>query len=261
MSDHLKLQREFFEILDNFFKNATGERPEAFADLDRFGEAIHQKGKQLAPRATKAFEKVVDDLKRFYAGEDRLTTFQQAREVGGMKLVLGGASRFTSSHLASVGKMVLYADTILIPDPVLPWLEVNRTEEKFRHVNLLQAVFFLLRLKPLVDATLPYPAVMIFQSWEKSLETKDEVTRKGIANLILTFFSRFLDKPFADSSEILQYVRSSGAEFLDAVDRNQLFIAPGGKLGDPLAKAIPQYKSELQTWRSAEMSQKLFGVF
>ena len=174
-----------------------------------------------------------------------------------MKLVLGGGSRFTSAHLASVGKMALYADTILIPDPILPWLEVDRTEEKFRYVNLLQTVFFLLRLKPLVDANLPYPAVMIFQSWEKSLETKDEVTKKGIENLILAFFSRFLGKSFADPSEILQYVRSSGAEFLEAVERNQLFVAPGGSLGDPLAKAIPKYRNEIETWRSAEMNQKL----
>ncbi len=259
MADHLRLQREFFGILYDFFTNATGERPEDFADLDKFGEAIHQKGKQLAPGATKAFGKVVEDLKRFYVGEDRLTTFQQAREVGGMKLVLGGTSRFTSSHLASVGKMALYVDTILIPDPILPWLEVDRSEEKFRHVKLLEAVFFLLRLKPLVDATLPYPAVMVFQSWEKSLETKDEVTKKGLANIILAFFSRFLSKPFADPSEILQYVRSSGAEFLDAVERNHLFIAPGGELGDPLAKAIPQYKNEIKTWRSAEMNQTLSG--
>jgi hypothetical protein len=188
MSDHLRLQREFFRILHDFFTNATGERPEDFADLDKFGEAIHQKGKQLAPRAARAFGKVAEDLKRFYVGEDRLTTFQQAREAGGMKLVLGGTSRFTSAHLASVGKMALYADTILIPDPVLPWLEVDRSEEKFRLIKLLEAVFFLLRLKPLVDANLPYPAVVIFQSWEKSLETQDEVTKKGLAISCWPFF-------------------------------------------------------------------------
>jgi hypothetical protein len=259
MADHLRMQREFFGILYDFFTNATGERPDDFAGLDKFGEAIHQKGKQIAPRAARAFEKVVEDLKRFYVGEDRLTTFRQARENGGMKLVLGGTSRFTSSHLASVGKMVLYADTILIPDPILPWLEVDRSEEKFHDIKLLEAVFFLLRLKPLVDASLPYPAVMIFQSWEKSLETHDEVTRKGIDNLTLTFFSRFLEKPFADSHEVLHYVRSSGPDFLHAVERNHLFIAPGGVVGDPLAKAILQYKNEFKTWRSTEMNQRLSG--
>ena len=54
MSNPLATQREFFEILDEFFKEATGERPEKFAAVDKFGEAIHEKGKQFAPRAVKA---------------------------------------------------------------------------------------------------------------------------------------------------------------------------------------------------------------
>src|SRR5258708_22235810 len=117
MADHLRLQREFFGILYDFFTNATGERPEDFADLDKFGEAIHQKGKQLAPRATKAFGKVVEDLKRFYVGEDRLTTFQQAREVGGMKLVLGGAARIPRPSFGSRGRRGLYLESIGKPGP------------------------------------------------------------------------------------------------------------------------------------------------
>jgi len=106
MTDHLLLQREFFQILDDFFKNATGESPEDFADIEKFGDAIHRKGEKFAPRAIKAFEKAAGDLKAFY-GKGGVATFQQARAVGGMKLVLGGGSRFTSSHLASVRKMAL----------------------------------------------------------------------------------------------------------------------------------------------------------
>src|SRR5881394_622383 len=201
MPNPLATQREFFAILDEFFHDATGERPQEFAEVDKFGEAIRMKGNQFAPRAIKAFERVADRLKKFY-GEGNITTFAQAREVGGMKLVLGGGSRFTSSHLASVRKMALYADTILVPDPVLPWLEIERKEEKFRHVNLLQAVFFLLRLKPLVDADLPYPAVMTFQSWEKSLEQNDPVTKDRIDSFIVSFFSQFMGKPFANGTEV-----------------------------------------------------------
>src|SRR6266567_2770298 len=141
MASHLALQREFFAILGDFFKNATGESPDDFANVDEFGDAVHRKGKQFAPRAIKAFEKAAGDLKIFY-GKGGVTTFQQARAVGGMKLVLGGGSRFTSSLLASVRKMALYADTILIPDPVLPWLEVDRTEERFRHATCFKQSFF-----------------------------------------------------------------------------------------------------------------------
>jgi len=170
MPDRLEMQRQFFDALDEFFKSATGQSAEKFAEPDEFGDAIHQKGKHFAKHAVKAFRKLGEDLEQFYAGPDRLTTFTESRQIGGMKVVLGGTSRFTSSHLDSVRKMLLYADTILIPDPILPWVEVDRKEERFRHVKLLEAAFFLLRLKPLVDADLPYPAVMVFQSWEKSLE-------------------------------------------------------------------------------------------
>jgi hypothetical protein len=98
---------------------------------------------------------------------------------------------------------------------------------------------------------------MVFQSWEKSLETNDAVTRERIEAFIAAFFSRFLNKQFADGKEVLKYIRSSRSEFLDAVERNRIFTAPGGSLGEPLDKAIPRYKSEIQTWRSKEMNQQL----
>lgn len=256
MSSPLTRQREFFEILDDFFQDATGERPQEFAEIEKFGEAIHDKGQRFAPRVIPAFTRAVERLKKFYS-EGKSTTFEQARAQGGMKLVLGGGSRFTSSHLASVRKMALYADTILVPDPVLPWLEVERTEEKFRHINLLQAAFYLLRLKPLVDADLAYPAVMVFQSWEKSLEKNDSITKQGIEGLILGFFSQFMSRPFANAQELLDFVRSSGPEFLREVECRQLFIAPNGNIGEPLSKAIPRYKSEIRTWRSEEMNREL----
>lgn len=123
MSEILRTQREFFSILDEFFRRATGKIPEEFAELDKFRDAIRGGGEQIAARAIKAFQQLAEDLKKFY-GQGRMTTFAQGRDVGGMKLVVGGGSRFTSSHLRSVQKMALYADTILVPDPVLPWLEV-----------------------------------------------------------------------------------------------------------------------------------------
>jgi hypothetical protein len=55
----------------------------------------------------------------------------------------------------------------------MPWLERDRREERFRHVLLLKAVHTLLQLKPLVDADLRYPPVVVFPSWEKSLEEHD----------------------------------------------------------------------------------------
>jgi hypothetical protein len=62
-----------------------------------------------------------------------------------MRLVLGGGSRFQRSQLDSVLTAVLYSDTVLVPDPVMPWLERDRREERFRHVLLLKAVHTLLQ--------------------------------------------------------------------------------------------------------------------
>ena len=59
MVDRLIRQREFFEILNDFFKNATGDRPEDFAELDKFGDAVHQKGKQFARERLKLSKKAL----------------------------------------------------------------------------------------------------------------------------------------------------------------------------------------------------------
>ena len=117
-----------------------------------------------------------------YYGHRKMSGFQEASKLGGMKLVLGGGSHFTATHLQAERKMLLHADTILIPDPVLPWIEVEREAERFKFVNLLQNIFMLLHLKPLVDVELSYPAIWVFPSFEKSLEEKGEETKTGIRN-------------------------------------------------------------------------------
>jgi hypothetical protein len=57
-----------------------------------------------------------------------------------------------------VSSSVLCSDTVLNPDPVLPWVESDRREERFGHVLLIQAVHALLQLKPLIDADLAQPS-------------------------------------------------------------------------------------------------------
>ena len=79
--------------------------------------------------------------------------------------MIGGTSRFPEAAFDGLRKFALYADTIFVPDPILPWIEVPREEEQFSQINLLQETFNLLKLKPLIDAKLPYPAVIVFPSW------------------------------------------------------------------------------------------------
>jgi len=63
--------------------------------------------------------------------------------------------------------MVLYTDTVQIPDPIFAMIEAERPEERFHSVQILQEMFFLLRLKPLVDADLGVPPVVVFPSFDR----------------------------------------------------------------------------------------------
>src|SRR5262249_776496 len=150
----------------------------------------------------------------------------------------------------AVRSMTLYADTLLIPDPVLPWLEKERREERFPLVAPLEAAFLLLHLRPLIDADLPYPAILVFPSWEKTLESKDEATQDGIGRLFLDFFSYYLATRFEDESEIFEFARSQPNEFMRAVAEDELFIAPGGDGTEDIAEAVRLYREHHSHMRS-----------
>jgi len=247
------MQQEFFHILAEFFERVTGKSVTKFATPDTFVDAIKKNPRRLANRAESAFPWVIDTLASFYS-RHKTAAFQEGRETGGMKLVLGGGSHFTASHLQAVRKMLLYADTILIPDPVLPWLEVERKAEKFRLVNLLKNIFVLLHLKPLVEANLTYPAIIVFPSYEKSLEEHDEETRTYIKNLVVNFLSYYMGQRFESLDDTMQYVRASEEEFLQQVERKELFVPPGaGRVaGLGISEAIKRYRQYIRTWRSEQ---------
>jgi hypothetical protein len=245
------MQVEFFNILDEFFRRATGDSAEDFASLDEFPDAIRKNAEKLGRRGERAWQWGVDALLDYYR-RHQFDNFKQAKSYGGMKLVLGGGSRFLPTQLGAVRKMLLYTDTILIPDPVYPWLEVERSEERFSHVNMLQNVFTLLHLKPLVDAELPYPAIFVFQSWEKRLEKHDEKTLTGIENLTAGFFSHYTGNQFGDVGEVLEYARRSEQDFLRKVEEHKLFVAPEGSPGQKIDEAIKQYRENMNVWRSPE---------
>ena len=248
-------QRRFFQILEEFFKRAYGSGINAVTPS--FGEWVRQNANRFASNAPSAYAWVHDELTRYYnevpgAGIAGLRT-----QLGGVKLVLGGSSRFTSSHLSSVRKMLLYADTIFIPDPILPWIESQRTEERFRDVLAAESAFELLHLKPLVDADLPYPPVVVFPSWEKSLEAKDDQTRAGQQALVTGVLSTELGRSFATFEELGAFARDASADFLRLVDEKKLLIAPGGQIGDSLQTSIQLYRDSIQRWRSREYQEQI----
>ena len=252
----IKDQREFFGILAEFFLRATGCAATDFATIDTFGDKIKANAPLLARRAPNAYAFASESLAAFYR-EHELDLFDEARRIEGLKLVLGGSSRFGQSQLDAVRKMLLYADTILIPDPILPWMEVARGEERFRIIWLLQTAFTLLHLKPLVDTDLPYPPIVLFPSYEKSLEQRDDATQSGIRQLAAGILSPYFNITFGDGDELERYVQSNQTEFMNVVGNHNLFVAPGGTLGQPLSEALLMYKDEIRRWRSEEYQSRI----
>jgi hypothetical protein len=249
-------QQDFFGILEEFFERATGKSPHAFATFDSFAEEIRKNSTGLAKRGPDAFRYAWDALPRFYE-RDKVGAFDEAKQAAGLKFVLGGSSRFGKTHFDSVRKMLLYADTILVPDPILPWLEAPRDDERFQHVLFLEAAFSLLHLKPIVDAKLPYPAIIVFPSYEKSLETQDPKTQRFINDFLVGVLSNKLGSEFNEVSEIGTFATRKPEEFLRIVESQQLFVAPGCTPDQPLAEQLKEYRETITKWRSTQHQSQI----
>ena len=54
-----KAMRDYFQLLEDFFVEATGIKPEKFAQEMSFSDRIHRDGQKIAPRGFKAWETYV----------------------------------------------------------------------------------------------------------------------------------------------------------------------------------------------------------
>jgi hypothetical protein len=253
------IEREFFGILDEFFLRATGSNPTEFATFDSFGTTVRREAQKLGTRGPDAYSYAYQALSAFYKSNG-IELFREAKKLGGLNFVLGGSSRFLESQFASVRKVVLYADTVLIPDPILPWIENPRAEERFRNVLFLQSAFVLLHLKPLVDADLPYPAVIVFPSYEKSLEKLDPTTQTRINDLATGILSLNLGREFAGFEELTAFAETNEGDFLRGVDDHHLFVAPGGNADQSLEDALKAYLEYTKEWRSEDYLLRLSNL-
>jgi len=122
---------------------------------------------------------------------------------------------------------------------------------------MAENVFFLLHLKPLVDTDLPYPPIIVFPSWEKTLETQDSQTQEGQQALITGVLSAELGHSFDSFEQLHKFAYNHSPEFLAGVDQKKLFIGPGGQIGDSLETALRLYRENIQRWRSKEYQQQI----
>lgn len=251
VSDVAEYQREYFSLLDEVFRRMFGKAACDFAHPNDFVDEMKRLSGDRRQNFHEHFRRGFSELYDFH-GKHMLDAFAKSKCLHGMKLVLGGTSRFSPAQLGGLRQTMLYADTFLIPDPVLPWLEEVREEERFRHIEYLRQIHMLLHLKPLIDADTSYPAVAVFPSFERLLMKNDAVTKDGMSRLLLDFFGHYVGRPFEDETEIVQYVEDNETDFLNLVEKKNLFIAPEETIGVPLREMLVSYRREIQTWRTQE---------
>jgi hypothetical protein len=153
--------------------------------------------------------------------------------------------------------MLLYADTVFIPDPILPWLERDRPLESFKTVQIVHAAFTLLQLAPMFDSELAIPPVMLFPSWEKSLESEDEQTRDGLSRLSLDFYSHYLNCRFEDESEVVDWIRRNESQFLEVASNKKLFISPNSSMEMTFEEHLENYRQYISKFRDADFANAL----
>ena len=164
-------QRTYFEILEKFFTDVTGSSYDDFCLPSEFSVAIRKLGESLkndpnrSSVSVKSFEALANELGKLYS-QDSIECFKSAKNIECCKINLGGSSRFLETQLNAVRKTILISDIVLIPDPVMPWLESEREYEKFTLVNIIQATYFILYLKVLLSQEFDIPML----AWTSTLK-------------------------------------------------------------------------------------------
>ncbi len=257
-------QKKYFEILEEFFIAVTGCLPRDFSSLDDFSESVSLLPEKLkanpnkAAQSINAYSTLEDNLKSLYNAE-ATNAFLAAKNLDACKLNLGGSSRFLKTHLNATRKSLLFSDTVLIPDPIMPWIERKRSEEQFQHVIPLQMAFFVLHLSDLIGPEFDTPPFLIFPSFEKSLEDNDAQTQENSVKLVTDIFSHYVDSGIQAPEDIMQFATKSPDLFFSKVENSKLFVSPGASPGESLKSAIENYKSEMRHWRSNEWCEDLFS--
>lgn len=248
MKELIAHQRDLFAVLEEFFERATGTSPKKFASLSQFAEKV----RSLVSRATdvqKAFAWAEPELNRVYR---KVEPYQHAANLGGIKAVMGGGAHFRTSQFAAAKRMVLYTDTVLIPDPIFALIEAKRPEERFHSVRILEEMFFILRLKPLVDADLGIPPLLVFPSFDRLLQQHDQTTREKLTEFVGGTLGVLLNLPLTCIEDAMAFATKHPEEFMEAVRAKQLLVAPGGPIGEPLDAALRRYISEIREWRTPD---------
>lgn len=154
--------------------------------------------------------------------------------------------------------MALYVDTQLVPDPIHPFFEAE-IHHRFIYVEILENLFTILQLKPLVDAALPIPPILVFPSFEKSLEAGDVATQHGIQQLTLQVLRGTCNATLDTQDDLKDYLRLKPDTFIAEAMAAKLFVPLGALPGEieDVGIAVERHLTELKAIRSEAMMTKL----
>ena len=254
-------QKSYFEIIHNFFAKFVGKNPDEFNDFESLGlhlKEMYENNKNnisYFSHLIQIREDFLEKLVNLYTSESA-QAFKAAQNLDVFKINLGGSSRFLKTQLNAVRKSLLLTDLVLIPDPILPWIEKERGDEKLKNLRMIEAVYFVLNLKDLLEEDFEIPPFFIFPSWEKLLEDKDDVTKENLNHLLYEFLSFYLNVKINCEEDLVNYLSKYSNDFFSAVQEKRLFISPNGMEIHNLKDSITNYRDYASQHRTTDWCEK-----
>ena len=250
-------QPELFRLFAQLFAALTGRAVALIANEKEIKDRMLWRVEHEPDAMAGGVNAATDELAAFYSAH-AVKLFQHAKTLGGMRLVTGGQRAFGPSALNAVRITGLYADTQLLPDPVYPFLSAD-LHLNAKHLQLAVVLFYVLQLRPLVDAELPVPPVFVFPSFEEALEERDAHTKHGIEQLAVRMVAPLCEGTVASIEELFDYANKHDEPFAQALLTSGLFIPPGAQPDHRLsvAEAARAYIAGLEGIRSGKMLARM----
>lgn len=250
-------QCELFRLFEELFVGLTGAASDTVKSEDEIKARMLDRVRSRKQDIFDDFNATSGELEQLYQ-QNATSMFKIAKSLGGVKVVTGGQRTYGASALAATRIAGLYCDTQLIPDPVYPFFYGN-LHLNAMHLQLAIVLFYILPLRPLVDARLPEPPVFVFPSFEEGLEEKDAITQSGIASLVVKVVAPTCDANLKTIEELFEFARKHENSFLDAISRERLFVPPGcdPKTVGTAQEAASIYLRELKGIRSDDVLSKM----
>lgn len=246
-------QSELFRLFAELFAALTGRAVELIATEQEIKDRMIWRGTHEPDAMAKEANAVFEELAAYYSA-NAVKLFEHAKTLGGMRLVTGGQRTFGPSALNGVRITGLYADTQLVPDPIYPFLSAD-LHLNARHLQLAHGLFYVLQLRPLVDADLPVPPVFVFPSFEESLEERDAHTKLSQEQLTMRMIGPLCKGTVTSVDELFEYAHKNDESFAKALLASGLFIPPGGQPNQQLGldEAVKTYIGGLEGIREEKM--------